>query len=34
MAKRVENQLLLHQSYRTCNRDLLDIFKKKNEREM
>ena len=29
MARRVENQLLLHQSYRTCNRDLLDIFKKK-----
>ena len=30
MARRVENQLLLHESYRTCNGDLLDIFKKKN----
>ena len=29
MARRVGNQLLLHQSYRTCNGDLLDIFKKK-----
>ena len=30
MARRVENQLLLHQSYRTSNGNLLDIFKKKN----
>ena len=29
MAGRVENQLLLHQLYRTCNGDLPDIFKKK-----
>ena len=29
MATRVENQLLLHQLYRTCNGDLPDIFKKK-----
>ena len=29
MARRVENQLLLHQLYRTCNGDLPDIFKKK-----
>ena len=29
MARSVENQLLLHKSYRTCNGDLLDIFKKK-----
>ena len=29
MARRVENQLLLHQLYRTCNGDLPEIFKKK-----
>ena len=29
MARSVGNQFLLHQSYRTCNGDLLDIFKKK-----
>ena len=29
MATRVENQLLLHQLYRTCNGDLPEIFKKK-----
>ena len=29
MARRVENQLLSHQSNRTCNGDLLDMFKKK-----
>ena len=27
--RRVENQSLLHQLYRTCNGDLPDIFKKK-----
>ena len=31
MARRVENQLLLHQLYRTCNGDLPDIFKKKKK---
>ena len=33
MARRVENQLLLHQSYRTCNGGLLDILKKKKCKE-
>ena len=33
VVRRVENQLLLHQSYRTCNGDLLDIFKKKKWKE-